>query len=381
MERANSAVADHVDASKSASTGNEVESKLIPVWQQLLNVSSISVDQDYFDLGGDSSLAVQMFAQIENIFSIKLPLATLYEAPTIAQLAGILRREVSDSRWSPLVAIQPNGTRPPFFCFHGAGGNVLSYRELSVHLGNDQPVYGLQCQGLDGDSPLLTRIEDMVTLYIRAIRKVQPNGPYFLGGYCMGGTVAYEAAQQFQAQGEQVALLALFDTMNWNKIPLTFLSKSSYWCQRLWFHAASFFQLDSAGKRDFLREKWSVLRNRIPVWKGRLLAELGKRPGADVADSLLLAKVWHTNDVASWAYLPQPFRGKLTDFRPMKQYRVFSQPGVKWDQLAQGGQETIVLPVYPATMMVEPFVKELARALKQAMDSAILGQPSSSRIS
>lgn len=163
-----------------------VVGQLTSIWQGLLGLPSISPDQNYFDLGGDSSLAVQMFAQIEKAFQVKLPLATLYEAPTIAELAAILQSEVSDARWSPLVPVQPNGSRPKFFCFHGAGGNVLSYRELSLHLGNDQPFYGLQCQGLDGTSPLLTRVEDMASIYVKAIRKVQPDGPYFLGGYCMG---------------------------------------------------------------------------------------------------------------------------------------------------------------------------------------------------
>ena len=141
-------------------------------------------DQNYFDLGGDSVLAVQLFAQIEKVFNVKLPLATLFEAPTIEELARILRSEVSTSGWSPLVAIQPSGSRPPFFCIHGAGGNVLIYRELSQNLGSDQPFYGLQSQGLDGSCPPLTRIEDMAALYVKAIRRQQPHGPYFVGGYC-----------------------------------------------------------------------------------------------------------------------------------------------------------------------------------------------------
>jgi thioesterase domain-containing protein/acyl carrier protein len=349
-----------------------VVSRLTEIWQPLLNNAAISEDQDYFDLGGDSSLAVQMFAQIERVFGVKLPLATLYEAPTIAQLAEILRNQTSESRWSPLVAIQPNGTRPPLFCFHGAGGNVLSYRELSVYLGSDQPVYGLQCQGLDGDSPLLTKIEDMAALYVKAIRNTQPKGPYFLTGYCMGGTLAYEAAQQLRGQGEEIGFVALLDTMNWHKIPLNFWTKSSYWLQRLWFHAASFRHLDSKGKKEFLEEKVAALRNRIPVWKGMLAARLGHKTTGH-ADAQLLAEVWKTNDKASWAYVPQPFDGCITDIRPTKQYSVFSGPELKWDQLARRGQETMVLPVYPATMLIEPFVRDLASAIRISMDSKILG--------
>ena len=186
-----------------------VSKKLTQVWQEILHIDSIAPDQNYLDLGGDSSLAVLLFAKIEEILGIYLPLATLFEAPTIEELSRVLRRDApSTTGWSPLVAIQPSGSRPPFFCIHPHGGNVLIYRDLALRLGLDQPFYGLQCPGLDGTCPPLTKIEDMAALYVKEIRKKQPRGPYFIGGYCMGGTVAYEVAQQIQAQGEQVALLS-----------------------------------------------------------------------------------------------------------------------------------------------------------------------------
>ena len=158
---------------------DHISRQLVRIWQQILGIESISLDQNYFDLGGDSSLAVQMFSQIEDIFKIKLPLATLYEAPTVDELARILRGEVSSSRWSPLVEIQPKGSRPPFFCIHPHGGNVLVYRELSRQLGSDQPFFGLQSRGLDGRQEPLARIEDMADLYLAEIRRVQSHGPYF----------------------------------------------------------------------------------------------------------------------------------------------------------------------------------------------------------
>ena len=265
--------------STSQNGSHETTEQLARIWQEILGVDSIGPDQNYFDLGGDSSLAVQMFAQIEKIFKIKLPLATLYEAPTIEELAKILRGEAAASGWSSLVAIQQAGSRPPFFCMHGAGGTVLMYRDLSRYLGDDQPFYGLQSQGLDGSCPPLTKVEEMAALYVKEIRRVQSHGPYFLGGYCMGGTVAFEVAQQLRAEGEPVALLALFDTMNWHKIPLTVWSKSSHATQRLFFHAASFFSVDSGGKARFLKEKFGVLKNRLPVWRGMLLSRFSNGVG------------------------------------------------------------------------------------------------------
>ncbi|MCC6344065.1 MAG: hypothetical protein IT166_17820 [Bryobacterales bacterium] len=361
-------------SSEARTAGNEVIiEQLSRIWESILGIDSIQPDQDYFDLGGDSSLAVQMFARIEKLFQVKLPLATLYEASTIAGLARIIGGETASSGWSPLVSIQPAGSRPPFFCFHGAGGNVLNYQKLSGHMGPDQPFYGLQSQGLDGVSPPLTSIQEMAALYIKKIRTVQPYGPYFLGGYCMGGTIAYEAAQQLTSAGETVALLALLDTMNWHKIPLTFRSRSSHACQQVLFHAASLLDLSFADKVRFLKDKAEVLRHRIPVWRGMLASAFAKRSAAPPSTSVILGRIWQMNDRASWRYIPQPYPGTVTDIRPARQYRVFSKPDLKWDQLAQGGQHVIVLPVYPASMLVEPFVAQLARSLRACMDEAISG--------
>ena len=212
----------------------------------------------------------------------------------------------------------------------------------------------------------------MATAYAKEIRRKQPHGPYFLGGYCMGGTVAYEIAQQFQAQGERVALLAFFDTMEWSKIPPPSIwDKGYHGAERLVFHAANFFRLDSAGKSQFLREKLEILRNRLPVWRGMLLAKFTNTSRADASESLLLAKIWQTNDLACAQYVPQPYAGTVTDFRPLKQYRMFDKPDAKWERLAQGGQQVVVLPTYPAGMLVEPFVRHLADGLKKAIDDAV----------
>jgi phthiocerol/phenolphthiocerol synthesis type-I polyketide synthase E len=355
-----------------AMTGNEAERQIVRIWQDLLRLDFVGLDQDYFDLGGDSSLAVQMFAEIEKTLGVKLPLATLYDAPTIEQLARIVRGEAESSGWSALVKIQPEGSRPPFFCMHGAGGTVLMYRDLSRHLGTDQPFYGLQSQALDGSSPPLTTIEEMANLYAREIRKAQPHGPYFIGGYCMGGTVAFEVARQLQRDGETVALLALFDTMNWHKVPLTIWTRTSHAIQRVFFHTANFFSLDSRGKAKFLKEELSILRSRIPVWRGLVLTGLGKRQPAHGSDLLLLGQIWRANDSATWNYVPKSYPGLVTDIRPKTQYRVFSMPGLKWDEIAEGGVEITVLPVYPAGMLVEPFVQHLAVALRRSIDAAML---------
>jgi thioesterase domain-containing protein/acyl carrier protein len=345
--------------------------QLAGIWQELLGTDSVGLNQNYFDVGGDSVLAVQLFAQIEKVFKVKLPLATLFDAPTIQDLARILRGEAQASDWSPLVAIQPSGLRPTFFCIHGAGGNVLIYRELSQNLGSDQPFYGLQCQGLDGSCAPLTRIEDMAALYVKAIRRQRAHGPYYLGGYCGGGLIAFEVAQQLRSEGEDISLLALFDTVNFSKIELPSIwGRSYYAAERLVFHVANCLRLDFAGKVSFFREKVKVLRNRLPVWWGMMLAKFDKHSEKDTSVSRVLGQIWKANDFACQRYVPQPFPGVVTDFRPLRQYRALDKPEAKWDRLALQGQKLVTLPVYPAGMLLDPFVKHLAVALRKAIDDA-----------
>jgi non-ribosomal peptide synthetase component F/thioesterase domain-containing protein len=350
---------------------NPTERKLQKLWEDLLGTSPIGLNQNYFELGGTSILAVRLFAQITKEFQRKLPLSILFEAQTIAQLAKVLQAESPSADWSPLVAIQPNGSRPPFFCIHGGGGNVLIYRELSRHLGYDQPFYGLQAQGLDGERPCLTTIEEMASLYVKEIRRVQPRGPYHLGGYCMGGTVAYEMAQQLKAQGDEVALLALFDTMNWCSIPSdNAWRKVRHIGQRIKFHCKNFLLLNAAEKKKFFDEKINVLRSRSKIWKGMIFGRLLEKESGNRPESLVLAEMWQINDQACIVYQAKPYEGVVTDFRPMRQYAKYRPAEGDWSRLARD-YEVLTLPVYPAGMLLEPFVKYLAEALQVTISRTI----------
>jgi len=355
-----------------AARSEDATGRLVSIWKETLGVADVGINQNYFDLGGDSALAVQLFSRIEKAFHIKLPLATLFEAPTIEELARVVEQDMAESSWSSLVPIQPNGSRPPFFCIHGAGGNVLIYRELSQSLGPDQPFYGLQAQGLDGKLPPLEKIEDMAARYVKEIRRLKAHGPYLIGGYCMGGTIAFEMAQQLRAEGEEVSLLALFDTTDWSKIRIpTALDKLYFFIERFGFHVANYLRLDVAGRKEFFSEKLQSFRNRVPVWRGMLLSTFGGRNGSGIPESRLLGEIWRLNDRACIEYKPKPYPGSVADFRPIQQYRIFDKPGAKWDRLAEKGQLVIVLPVYPAGMLLQPFVKHLASALRQAIDDAV----------
>ncbi len=180
-----------------------LELQLAKLWERTLGIQPIGVTENFFDLGGHSLLAVRLFAQIEKVFGRDLPLATLYTAPTVEQLAEILSREGLSVPWTLMVPIQVEGNRPPFFLHHGT-------EALTQGVEKDQPFYLLRPHGIDGRRAPRS-IEEMAADYIREIRALQPEGPYYLGGYSLGGVVAFETAQQLRRQGHEVALLLLLD--------------------------------------------------------------------------------------------------------------------------------------------------------------------------
>jgi thioesterase domain-containing protein len=187
----------------------------------------------------------------------------------------------------------------------------------------------------------------------------------------MGGTVAYEMAQQLRARGEEVALVALFDTMNWCNIPADNLwRRMRQITQRVKFHALNFLLLDGREKIRFFSEKLSVLRNRSKIWRGILLKKLGDGK-QNKSESRVLGEMWQINDRASVVYQAKPYKGVVTDFRPMRQYTKYRPAENDWHRLALDGREVLTLPVYPAGMLLEPFVKHLAEALKTTISRSI----------
>ena len=190
---------------------NEVEAKLAAIWEDLLDVRPVGVDDDFFDLGGHSLLAVRLLARIESQFGRALPLSALFLGATIEELATRLREPVAAGQGGPLVTIQPQGDGAPFFCVHPAGGIVYCFRELASHLGKAHPFHAFQAPGLDGEREPFVDLEAMAACYVEALKVRQPTGPYHLGGWSLGGLVAFAMAHRLRAAGDEVATLAIFD--------------------------------------------------------------------------------------------------------------------------------------------------------------------------
>ncbi|WP_370469510.1 non-ribosomal peptide synthase/polyketide synthase, partial [Corallococcus caeni] len=198
-----------VEARDFVAPRDALEMQLARIWEDVLGVRSVGVRSSFFELGGHSLLAVRMLASIRERLGLSLPLSVLFQQPTVEQLARVLRDDAQV--WTPLVPLEHGepGQRP-LFLVHPGGGNVLAYSELARRLGPSLPVYGLQSRGLDG-RPVAESIEEMADLYVEAIRSVQPRGPYQLGGWSLGGVIAYEMARRLRDSGETVDLLALID--------------------------------------------------------------------------------------------------------------------------------------------------------------------------
>jgi thioesterase domain-containing protein/acyl carrier protein len=188
---------------------DQMEVQLTALWQQALGVSKIGIHDNFFDHGGHSLKAAHLFFLLEQVYGRRLPLATLFQAPTIAELASVLSQEHWTPPWQSLVAIQPSGSSIPIFMVPGVGGNVLVFARLAKLLGPNQPCYGLQARGLDGEQAPFTSVPEMASHYIAEIRRVRPNGPYVILGGCTGGLIAYEMAQQLIGQGQAVTLVVM----------------------------------------------------------------------------------------------------------------------------------------------------------------------------
>ncbi len=183
---------------------------LTPIWQRLLQLTSVGVDDNFFDLGGDSSLALQLFNEIAQVCDRELPPVTIYQAPTIATLAALLERPTTP-RFPALVMLKPGSKNPPVFIAHGLGGSVIDFFQPVKYIETDHPIYGMQARGIDGLDEPLASIEDIAEFYLQAVKELQPRGPYFLVGYSLGGLVVLEMAQRLLANREKVALLAMLD--------------------------------------------------------------------------------------------------------------------------------------------------------------------------
>jgi aspartate racemase len=303
---------------------------------------------------------------MERAFGRNLPLATLFEAPTVEQLADLLSDEGLVPSWSALAPIQPQGSCPPLFCVHAADGQVLLYRDLARHLGPDQPLYGLQTVGMGGTEPPLPRIEEMAARYVEELRMVQPQGPYSLAGYCMGAFVALEMARQLQLSGQRVALLACIDTdARWRDVR-SFRDSLRYHVQRLsrlGFEQSFSYVLSRIGYR-MMRLRSTFLE---------IVCYLYRATGKRLPHRLLRAHVQELNHRAGVRYVPQVYRGQVTCFEGTAD--ALADPLPFWQRIATGGVDVRFVPGRGTGVLQEPNVRHFSESLQSCLEKARTAQP------
>ena len=357
---------------KSDALNTPVEAELAEIWQEILGASGIGPQDNFFDLGGHSLSAVRMFSRIQRRFGISLPLATLFEAPTLGQLSSLVAKSAGlelaadgdpqdgitvEGNWTPLVEVRAGESQiKPLYCVHGAGGNVLNFRALASYLDPAIPFYALRALGSDGDLELDKTLSAMADRYFNAIRAHQPIGPYRLSGYSGGGTIAIEIANRLIAAGEEVEHLFFFDTLapHIGNMELSLLSK--LWAARHW---------DIEYAMGWLARKRQARENRAASNEINNFIDAGER----IPDELNGARLTQAFEAAQMHYKMQAYDGDVTLFKAKNASTLFLRGGetLGWKDYIKGELEIEEFNCDHFTLMEDPTIAKIGSILTKRL--------------
>lgn len=353
----------------SAKPENETQKLLVKIWENLLGITGIGIDDNFFELGGHSIWAAQMLADFEKETGKRIPLAEMFTSQTIRQLSAKVENGNIKLNWNPLVEIKKGDeNKIPLFLIHGAEGNVLLYRDLANRFNSNRTIYGLQAKGLDGKNSFNLSIEEMAEEYIQAIKVVQPYGPYNLGGYCMGGSVAYEIALQLTAKGEKVANVFLLETYNactldYNQLKKTRVKEK---IENIKFHFDNVKSLSGKEKITFIKRKAETAIKRTGARINKLASNIGISNN-DESISHLSLTLRDINDKAQMEYSPLKYPGKVVLLRPKVSFATEPDPKFGWGDFVSGELIVYNLDVAPRGMLTEPFVKQTSEIIEKIL--------------
>ncbi|MGB7131472.1 MAG: amino acid adenylation domain-containing protein [Candidatus Sulfotelmatobacter sp.] len=355
-----------------AAPQNPIEHMLVHLWAKVLRVKRVGVRDNFFELGGHSLLALRLLGEIEKVYGKRLPLATFLQTPTIRQLSDILRKQEWEPSWRSLVPVRPGGSKPPLFLMHSHGGNVLEYFPVADHLDEEQPVYALQAQGLDGRIVTGRSVQEMVTAYLAEIKSLQPEGPYFLGGYCSGGVLAWEAAQQLRAQGERVALLVLIQTFHPSCVQF---KPTTTVFHRWWYRMKKRIDLEREnlsihGKRHITercQRALDIVRTKAVIGFDNLIGHSRR----SLSVPYILERLAIEHNGARDKYLPSSYPGDVLLFRSIEQLSgLVADFSLGWRDLIRGELEICEVRGHQENMLSEPNVTYIAGVLNSRLERA-----------
>jgi len=343
-----------------------IEETVAGIWSEVLGVQQVGVYDNFFALGGHSLRAMQFINRVRSSFAVELPLRSLFGTPTVADLAtaidAVSRMEKPSAEpASSLIPLQPDGTRPPFFGVPGHNGDVFCYLALAQKLGPEHPFYGLQPPGTDGKRPPLTDVKELAAYFVNDIRRFRPEGPYLVGGYCLGGIIAFEIAQQLRSAGQEVALLALFGTQS-----PTALTVSHRIRRRSWRYAQRM--------GNWMRMLWHSPLREHPRY---VLEKIQQRQREKEKHASNLLHYPHRPYVeqatvkAAHRYQPERYAGRISLFIPNPDPRsLYNSRFLEWQTLTTAPFDSEVGPPECTSdmMLREPYVQIFAELLRTRLD-------------
>ncbi|GJM42711.1 MAG: hypothetical protein DHS20C20_29930 [Ardenticatenaceae bacterium] len=357
-----------------------LESQLVQIWQDVLKRPNISTDANYFELGGHSLQAVTLFAAIEKKLELRLPVSLLFEAPTVRQLATAVRQRGDAPEWSSLVPIQPLGNKTPLFCVHGGAGHVFHYHDLAQLLGTERPFYGIQPKtDPNTHQSFYCSVEHMAAHYVREIKMVQPTGPYLLSGFCFGGIVVYEMAQQLIQAGDEVGLLAFIDPSTpTNKPVLEMPPLPEELDARLHRHKNNMANLGVLARLGYILNSgyrrldayWHLFyRACVRYWRkirGSLLLRYvnwQQKVPSSVSDFYFMNVI---SDPATEMYYPKQYPGEAVLF--YSTLEIGGDETLGWSGLAEDGLIMHKVESTHLGILKRPYIDQVAEKLKQYLE-------------
>jgi thioesterase domain-containing protein/acyl carrier protein len=338
---------------------DETERRLLAIWQNAFGQERIGVNDNFFELGGDSLLASAIFVEVERAFRRTYPLNILLKHGTIRRLARVITDpEAGDT--TPIIALQPSGSRPPIFIFPGGVGDVLMLIGLAEALGEEQPVYGMQAAGFFGKTVYSRRVEEAAAHFAQEIKKVRASGPYHLAGHSFGGVIAFEVARQLREAGEAVGLVGLLDSH-----PPGSIHGGSF-RRRMQTHLFNMSDLDWKGKIGYVTRHFQTRASKA-LGRFEFFQTLLRNTAVKQA---MWDDPFRQTRFAAANYSPaQPYPGPVTLFIVSERPR-----HIDWDMMApwhkfiSGPIERVPVPGDHSSMIKPPHVTELARLMALSLE-------------
>lgn len=349
---------------------NETERLILSIWQTVLGMNYINLNDDFFELGGHSLLAVKVMTEIEKETGKRLPLASFFENSTVAKLAKKLTSNEEENEWNALVPIKTSGSKDPIYLIHGGGLNVLFYKPIVNYLDNDQPIYGFQALGLYKRHHDVKSVEEISAIYIKDLLKANPEGPYCLAGYSLGGIIAFEMAKQLTEINKNVKFIAIVDTyvgsrVKSNYVYIKILKKIRRQFSKFPFVVKTLYK--------YPREAFTYQLFKFKIHKILPFLNL-KKPESleayldDFTD--YEKEIYDRYDFALKNYVMKPADVKINLLRVTKRiYYLDDSVYLGWQNFAKKGVIVHLVPGDHKSILYPPNDQNFARVLQSALDN------------